>query len=306
MFNFYIEYEYWFAATQLALAMLGMGATLQLRDFLNVFTVPASLLGGLFVQMLLVPVIAWLFLIMLEPAAGLAIGLALCAAIPGGTMSNVFTFLARGNAPLSIALTVVTTLACLVTTPLVLGLLIAEHMPADFVMPAAQIATEIALILLLPLVLGMIFLALLPQYADRFSRNCIRGSVFIILLIVIGATGAGRADPEIFGMNNLLILTGFVLALALTSWLVPLMLGRSNPDSTAINIEVTVRNGNLGLLIKASMFPAVVGVVDPVGDIILMTVLLYGGLAIPLGFLQVYLHGKINRRLTQQQAATAG
>ena len=76
-------------------------------------------------------------------------------------MSNVFTFLGRGHVALSIALTGVTTVACLVTTPIVLGLLIAQHIPVEFTMPAGQVALEIALILLLPLTLGMLFLVFL-------------------------------------------------------------------------------------------------------------------------------------------------
>jgi len=86
------------------------------------------------------------------------------------------------------------------------------------------------------------------------------------------------------------------ILLASLSWLIPLLLRRPAPECTAINIEVTVRNGNLGLLIKASMFPAVVGVADPVGDMVLLTILMYGGFALPLGLLQIWLHGRINKR----------
>ena len=225
----------------------------------------------------------------------MAIGLALCAAIPGGTMSNVFTFLGRGHVALSIALTGLTTLACLVTTPIILSVLVAQHMPADFVMPAAQIATEIALILLLPLMLGMVFLQLFSAYAPSFSKGCIRTSVFVILLIIIGATGSGRVDYEQFGGYNLLILFGFLMILATASWLLPHLLGVSRPDTTAINIEATVRNGNLGLLIKASLFPAVVGTPDPIGDNVLFTVLIYGGAALLLGVAQIYIHKYRNR-----------
>jgi BASS family bile acid:Na+ symporter len=87
------------------------------------------------------------------------------------------------------------------------------------------------------------------------------------------------------------------LALSILSWFAPRLLGLNRVDSTAINIEATVRNGNLGLLIKASLFPAVVGVADPVGDMVLFTVLLYGGLALPAGVAQIYLHGYFNRKL---------
>jgi BASS family bile acid:Na+ symporter len=300
MFDLYIEYEYWFAAVQLGLAMLGMGATLKVRDFAAVFLQPRPLIIGTAIQLLCVPLIVFLLIVALSPAPGLAIGLALCAAIPGGTMSNVFTFLARGHVPLSIALTTVTTIACLMTTPVILGLLISEHMPADFVMPAGQIAVEIAAILLAPLAAGMVVLQLRPEIAPRFSRNCIRGSVFIILLIVIGASGSGRIDLEKFGIANLQAILILVTALPVASWLIPRALGLNRPESTAINIEATVRNGNLGLLIKASLFPAVVGVADPVGDMVLFTVLLYGGLALPVGALQIFLHGRLNKKLAEQ------
>ena len=297
MFDFYIRHEYWFAATQLALAMLGMGATLKLRDFLAVVQQPRALLFGLLVQILMVPLFAWALIALTQPAVGLAIGLALVAAIPGGTMSNVFTFLARGHVALSIALTAICSFACLVTTPMVLDLLISAQLPGDFDMPAGKIAMEITLILMLPLVVGMGVLAVWPNGAPRFSRICIRTSIFIIILIVVGATGAGRVDMEKFAGSEILILLAFVLGLATFSWFVPRLMGLNWPDSTAINIEVTFRNGNLGLLIKASLFPAVVGVADPVGDMVLFTVLLYGGLVFPVAAAQVWLHGRRNRRL---------
>ncbi len=297
MFDFYIRYEYWFAATQLALAMLGMGATLKVRDFVAVAMQPRALLFGIGVQIILVPLFAWALISLTNPATGLAVGLALVAAIPGGTMSNVLTFLARGHVALSIALTAICSFACLVTTPIVLGLLISAQLPGEFEMPAAKVATEITLVLMVPLLIGMGVLTVWPNGSARFSKICIRSSIFIILLIVIGATGAGRVDIEKFAGSEILILLAFVLGLAIFSWYVPRLLRLSGPDSTAINIEVTFRNINLGLLIKASLFPAVVGVADPVGDLVLFTMLLYGGLVFPVAAAQVYLQGKRNRQL---------
>ena len=306
MFDFYIRYEYWFAATQLALAMFGMGATLRVRDFAAVFGGPWPIVVGTVLQIVGVPLLAWLFLNLFPLDPGVAIGLALCAAIPGGTMSNVFTFLGRGHIALSIALTGVTTAACLVTTPIVLGLLISQHMPTEFTMPAGQVATEIALILLLPLVLGMSLLASLPDLAPKVSKVCIRASLFIILLIVIGATGAGRVDVEKFGLYNLGVVLLFLFFLASASWLIPWLARVSRPDNTAINIEITVRNGNLGLLIKASLFPAIAGTADPVGDNVLFTVLIYGGAALLVGFGQIYMHRYLNRDIPLRYPPVTG
>ena len=282
MFNFYIQHEYWFAAVQLTLAMVGMGATLAPADFVRVVADPKGFTVGMLLQLVVVPAVAYGFILQLSGNAGLAVGLAICAAIPGGAVSNVFTHLARGHVALSIALSAITTAACLVTTPLILDLLISGHLPAEFEMPAGRIATDIALTLLLPLVLGMVYLRFLPASAPAFSKWCIRGSLLGIALIVIGALGAGRLDLESFGLRNIGGVLAFIVALAAISHALPRLLGNSRADVVAINIEVTVRNTNLGLLIKASLMPAVLGVADPVGDHALIAILLYGGLMLAL------------------------
>ena len=97
----YLQYEYWFAAIQLILAMLGMGATLTMSDFKNVLNQPTAFNYGTLIQLLLVPVIAYIFIRSAGLTGGVAIGIALIAAIPGGTTSNIFTYMAKGNIPLS-------------------------------------------------------------------------------------------------------------------------------------------------------------------------------------------------------------
>jgi len=290
MGNFYIEYEYWFAATQLSLAMFGMGATLTMSDFKEVVREPKAVVLGTLIQAVLVPIAAYIFILSFGLVGGIAVGIALVAAIPGGTTSNIFTFMARGNSPLSISITGITTLACLVTTPLILSLLITEFLPADFRMPAAKIVTEIALTLLLPLAMGMFLLKLLPKHAPSISKWSIRASLFAILLIVVGSSSAGRLDIEAFGVQNVLLVCSFLAFLAVCGWTAPRLLGLAKTDSIAIEMEVIVRNANLGVLIKASMFPAVVGVSDRLGDTVLFTVLLYGGLQLLIAGLLIFIY----------------
>jgi len=285
MGELYIAYEYWFAAFQLVLAMLGMGATLTVKDFTDVLRTPKSVSIGTLIQILIVPLTALLFIQVAGVMGGVAVGIALVAAIPGGTTSNIFTFMARGNTPLSISITAITTLACLITTPLVLSFLITEYLPADFAMPTGQIIYEIALTLLLPLVIGMLVLRSFPQMAETFCKWCIRASLFGILLIVVGSSSAGRLDTQAFGGDNMLLIALFVLVLTLVGWLVPLVLRLKLADLTAIQMEVVVRNVNLGVLIKASMFPAVVGAGNSLGDMVLFSILLYGAVQMLLAAL---------------------
>ena len=287
---FYVEYEYWFAVFQLVMAMFGMGATLSLRDFRDVVREPKSVSIGLAVQIVLVPLAAFVFLRALGVGDGVAIGLALIAAIPGGTTSNIFTFFARGNSALSISITGLTTLACLLTTPLILTLLISDSLPADFSMPTGQIVTEIGFTLLLPLGLGMLYLYLYPRTAVAVSKWCIRASLLGILLIVIGSIAAERLDLEVFGMGNVMLVVFFAVLLMTTGWLAPRLFGLSRADSTAIEFEVIVRNTNLGVLLKASLFPASAGATAQLGDSVLFTLLLYGGLQLAVAPVMIKLY----------------
>ena len=300
VFDLYLEYEFWFAAAQLILAMLGMGATLTIKDFGEVAKEPKAFSTGMAIQVMLVPVVTFIYLqlfgmypesLAVGVAVGVAVGLALCAAIPGGAVSNIFTHFAGGNIALSIAITAVTTIACLMTTPIILNFLITEHMPANFTMPAGKIALDIFLCMLLPLALGMVYLKLYPSTAARLSTFCIRASLFVILLIVIGSLGAGRLDLAAFGLTNILIVLLFICVLTAFGWLIPRLMRLEQNDSTAIGMEVTVRSTNLGLLIKASIFPAIVGQPDPMGDTVLFTLLLYGGLMLIISGVLI----KINR-----------
>ncbi len=276
MGEIYIAYEYWFAAFQLVFAMLGMGATLTIADFTDVLKSPKSVTIGTLMQLLFVPLIAFLFISFAGVAGGVAVGIALIAAIPGGTTSNIFTYMAKGNSPLSISITAITTLACLLSTPFILKMLIIEYLPQDFAMPTAQIVNDIALTLLLPLAIGMLILKALPNRAEIISKWCIRASLFGIALIIIGSSAAGRLDTGAFGSDNMILVITFVVVLTLAGWLIPRMFGLVRSDITAIQMEVVVRNVNLGVLIKASMFPVVVGASNTIGDMVLFTVLLYG------------------------------
>lgn len=282
MFDFYLRNEFVFAALQLAFAMLGMGAKLSVRDFLEVFREPRSFVVGMLVQLLTVPLIAVLVGRTLDLTPGVTTGLVLVAAVPGGTMSNLITYLARGNIALSIALTAVTTVACLITTPLILELLAARSLPADFAMPTERIAFDIALCLLAPLAFGMLIHARLPEIRDAVSTRSIQLSLFIIVLMIVGASGAGRVDPMQQGLSAILGLVALALTAQLVALAVTAACGMSRRDNAAVAIEVTVRNSNLALMLKAALFPAVPGVADPFGDGVLYIALMYGGLALPI------------------------
>src|SRR5207253_10466824 len=104
MFDWYPDYEYLCARTQLVLFTLGMGMTLSLADFVEIVRRPRSFAAGLIGQLLLVPCLAVLINWLFGFEKGIAVGLILCAAMPGGALAKFFTYFGRGNMALSISL----------------------------------------------------------------------------------------------------------------------------------------------------------------------------------------------------------
>ena len=293
-FNNYAAYEYPVASTQLFLAMLGMGALLTPGDFLLEVKKPRALLTGLSFQWVLVPLIALALGRVLPVPAGIAVGLVFVAAVPGGTMSNILTLFGRGNIALSITLTSITTVAALATTPLLLHLLVSEFLPDDFSMPVGRIARDIFGTLIVPLLLGMLIRSQTTRYyAAQFSKWAIRLSLMMILVIVVGSAGSGRLSADAYGVMGVMALVIFTLAVQLSALLMSKVLGLTSGDGLAITIEAAFRNISLAIAVKATVFPAQPGVLDPIGDAVLFVALLYGGVSMFMTLVPVMIHRRM-------------
>jgi BASS family bile acid:Na+ symporter len=179
-----------------------------------------------------------------------------------------------------VSLTALTTMACLVTTPLLAQLLVGESGAGTLVMPTRRIAFEIAYCLLGPLAMGMAVGLRLEASRARFASACVRLSFAMIFVMFVGSAAAGRVDVLSQGPAALVGLGAFAAGAQLIGLLGSAALGLPRADAVAIAIETTVRNTNLALLLKASIFPARPGVPDPIADGVLFAVLLYGGFAL--------------------------
>ncbi len=240
---------------QLILAMLGMGATMTVADFGRVGRDPRGLAVGLALQWLYVPGVALAFVNVLSLGEGWAVGLLLVSAVPGGAFSNLLTFLGKGNVPLSIAVTSVTTLASVLMVPLILQIGAGAILPPDFRFPIGRVMLEIFGYLLAPLALGMVARRRLARWAPALSRWAIRGSLALVLSIAAGSLGTGRIRVAEYGWGPPLIILAFGIFLTLTVPQVCRLLGRYDDDTVAITIEVAVRNVGVGLLVVHFFFP---------------------------------------------------
>lgn len=290
----YADYEYPLASAQLFLAMLGMGALLAPRDFMLEIKNPKGLAVGFGFQWALVPLIAFALGEVMPIPVGIAVGLVFVAAVPGGTLTNILTLYGRGNIALSIALTSITTVAALAVTPLLLQLLVSQYLPEDFSMPVGRIARDIFATLLIPLALGMWLKSrTTTYYAAQFAKWVIRLSLLLILVIVVGSAGSGRLDATTYGAIGVATLVIFALLVQASAVLAVKVVRLTSADALAISVEATFRNISLAIAVKATVFPAQPGVLDPIGDGVLFVALLYGGVSMFMTLIPVLIHRRM-------------
>ena len=305
MFESYPRFEYPMAAVQLSLAMLGMGTRLGLKDFRDIAKRPQGIFVALLLQFAVVPAVALALDRGLHLSDGIAVGLVLVAAMPSGSLSNIFSYLGRGQVALAISITIVSTLGCLALTPLVVSAFAGLHLQ-DFRMPMGEIVAEIACYLLAPLAVGMAIGRFLPRSADQIGKWAIRASLFVVLLILVGSVGSGRLDLRAYGWLGPLA----VLLLGVLSQLASVLLSRLlRFDAIAaftIGTSVLLRNCNLAVMLKASLFPADSPHDAEVGDGTLFAALLYGGISLGIAGAAVARRRWSEARATNKPGATSG
>ena len=158
------------APIALALIMLGLGLGLTIRDFLRVINNPKDFTVGIFCQLILLPIIAYILVLILRLPVEIAIGLMIIAAAPGGVTSNVLTKFANGDVALSISLTAIVSLISIISVPFIVlssaNLLGAEEiMSSEITMTG--IALKMALVVTIPVIIGMI----IRRFAENFISS---------------------------------------------------------------------------------------------------------------------------------------
>lgn len=253
-FEFYRENSQLFYNTQLVLAMLGMGATSTASQFRGVFRRPGDIGLVLLLQFALMPLLAVLFVkgVQLDPHIG--VGVVLLMALPSGTLSNIITFLGRGNVPLSVTATCASTIACLAITPIVLRVFASRELPEDFQMPLDKTIWSIGLLLLLPLAVGMILGRAWSERREQLSKLAVWGSTIALVCVWVGAIGGGQIKVFEHGLRTPGLIILFVVLTLLLSYWITLALKYRRADAFTLGVEVSMRNANLGLALLVPLF----------------------------------------------------
>ena len=240
----------------LALIMLGLGLGLKLEDFTRVFKSPKDFFVGFFSQLIILPLVAYLLIIILRTPPEIAIGVMIIAAAPGGVTSNILTKFADGDVALSISLTAVISLISIITVPIIIftsaDLLGISEVTKNISMTG--IAIKMFLVVTVPVILGMI----IRKFAENFvaSKVEIFNKLNIIFFIIFFIAAFYEEKDNII---NFIIQAGLIaLILNISMMVIAYYIAKAFTSGIkqmkCIALECGLQNGTLALFVSTQIF----------------------------------------------------
>ena len=242
----------------LALIMLGLGLGLRIDDFTRVLKTPKDFIIGFFSQLIILPIVAYLLIIILKTPPEIAIGVMIIAAAPGGVTSNILTKFANGDVALSITLTAIISLISIVTVPFIIftsaNLFEITNISKNISMTG--IALKMFLVVTVPVMLGMI----IRKFAENFvnSKIAIFDKINIVFFIIFFIAAFYEERENFF---NFLKQAGFIsLILNLTMMIIAYYLAKAFTSGIkqmkCIALECGLQNGTLAIFVSTQIFGA--------------------------------------------------
>ena len=244
--------DMWVVSPMLGVIMFGMGLTLRPADFRVVFQRPKDVVVGCMAQLMVMPFLAWLLVRAFSLPDELALGVILVGCCPGGTASNVITFLARGDLALSVGMTAVSTLLAPLLTPLLVWWMAGTMVNVD----AAGMFLSILYVVIAPIVVGFAVQWLFPRFTQR-AVVFLPAFSTLMIAAVVALIVSHTADRLLLGgpLVVLVVMLHNVLGLAF-GYAVGFFLGLSSPKRIAISIEVGMQNSGLASSLATLHFAA--------------------------------------------------
>lgn len=236
--------------TLLGIIMFGMGLTISGRDFAEVLRRPVNVGVGVASQFLIMPLLAVTLTMIIPMSPEVAAGVILVGCCPGGTSSNVMTYLAKGDVALSVACTSVTTLMAPIVTPLLMLMLASEYLPVD----AWAMFQSIVKVVLFPLALGFAAQKLLPAFVRAAVPALPLVSVTGIVLIVAAVVGASKGAIVQSGMMIFAVVVLHNMLGYLIGFIAARLAGLDLAARKAIAIETGMQNSGLAAALATAYF----------------------------------------------------
>ena len=245
-----------FLPLALAFIMFALGLGLTGADFLRVLKQPKDFLVGAISQIILLPIIAFILIKIWPISPELAIGVMIIAAAPGGVTSNILTSFAKGDVALSISLTAIISLLSVITVPFIiitsLNLLDLNNVSQNISL--TNMALSMFLIVTLPVILGMIIKKILSNFALSFEPIAKKISIFLFVLVLIGAILAERNNVVAYFAQAGLITLVLNVVMMIVAFYVAQLLGSGVAQKKCIAIECGLQNGTLAIFVATTLF----------------------------------------------------
>ena len=236
----------------LGVVMFGMGLTLNLKDFKIVFSRPKDVVIGCLAQFTIMPLLAWGLSKAFQLDEALALGVVLVGCCPGGTASNVITYLAKGDLALSVGMTGVSTLLAPLLTPLLTWALAGKSVNVD----VAGMLLSIVWVVILPIVVGLVVKWIWPKFTEQATDYLPAFSSIAIALIVAIIIAANADKLMVGGLMIVVVVVLHNLCGLSLGYLIGRLLGLSDPKKRAISIEVGMQNSGLASSLATIHFAA--------------------------------------------------
>jgi len=245
-----------FLPLALAFIMFALGLGLTGADFLRVLKQPKDFLVGAISQIILLPIIAFILIKIWPISPELAIGVMIIAAAPGGVTSNILTSFAKGDVALSVSLTAIISLLSVITVPFIiitsLNLLDLNNVSQNISL--TNMALSMFLIVTLPVILGMIVKKILSNFVLSFEPIAKKISIFLFVLVLIGAILAERNNVIAYFAQAGLITLVLNVVMMIVAFYVAQLLGSGVAQKKCIAIECGLQNGTLAIFVATTLF----------------------------------------------------
>ena len=272
----------------LALIMLGLGLGLKLDDFLRVFKEPKDFIVGFISQLIILPLVAYLLIIIFRTPPEIAIGVMIIAAAPGGVTSNVLTKFADGDVALSISLTAVISLLSIITVPVIIftsaDLFGVTEISKNISMTG--IAIKMFLVVTVPVILGMI----IRKFAENFIASKVnlfnKLNILLFVIFFIAAFYEERENILSFIMQAGVISLTLNITMMVIAYYIAKIFTSGIKQMKTIALECGLQNGTLALFVSTQIFGTDILYAIPTGAYALIMYI--------TGFIFIYILKKSN------------
>ena len=261
------------APIALAIIMFGLGLGLKVTDFLNIIKKPRDFFIGFLGQVILLPIIAFILIQIINIPVEIAMGVMIIAAAPGGVTSNILTKFADGDVALSVTLTAVVSLLCILTVPLII-FNSANYLGLEIVKEISMmsIAIKMFFVVTVPVLFGMIVRSLMTEFIISKTLLIQRLSVILFLIVFISIwieewdriiSFITRAGLIAFILNLTMIFLGYYIAKIFASGI---------SQRKCISLECGLQNGTLAVFVATQLFDDIVYMVPTAAYALIMFV----------------------------------